>query len=557
VLRWGAGALTTAAAGGGAAALLAACGGGTPDTTPTTVPATTAAPPTTGAPTTDAPTTAAPTTVAEPPTAAEWSALAESLTGTLILPSDSRYPVAVQLYDSRFDAVRPAAVAYGADAADIARCIDFARSHALAPIPRSGGHSYGGYSTGTGLVIDVTSMAAVQPTASSGGAARATIGAGALLIDVYNALNAAGVSIPGGSCPTVGIAGLTLGGGIGVVGRRYGLASDQLVSVQLVTADGRMVTADAGTNADLFWACRGGGGGNLGIVTSFTFSTFPTADVTVFDLAWPWAAASQVLPAWLDWAPTAPEPLWSQLVLETDPTAAAPTVTVAGVWQGSPGDLVPLLDSFLASAGTPSSRYSETVPFAHAMFLEAGCAQLSQTACRLATQTLTGAAVLAPAGTSPAVGTLPRGANVAKSDYLDAPLGDAGVAAVLAGIQNRRDDGAPGAVGYDAYGGALNAVAPGATAFVHRNSLASAQYSASYPTTAAPADLAAAQTWLDGWYQTLRPYVSGAAYQNYIDPDLSTWATAYYGANLPRLEAVKARWDPDNTFRFAQSIPLP
>ena len=157
---------------------------------------------------------------------------------------------------------------------------------------------------------------------------------GARLIDVYTPLNNSGVSIPAGSCPTVGIAGLTLGGGVGVVDRAYGLTCDAMSSVVVVTADSRVVTADATTNSDLYWACRGGGGGNFGIATSFTYRTFPTSPLTLVFLTWPWAAAADVVPAWLSWAPSAPDQLWSNLLLMADPAGGSPKLQVGVVWMG-------------------------------------------------------------------------------------------------------------------------------------------------------------------------------------------------------------------------------
>ncbi len=490
---------------------------------------------TTGTPPSRAPNNGPTTTEALDPAA--WAGLAGTLTGHLVRPDDPSYPTAVALYDSRFDGLRPQGIAFCADATDVQRCVGFARAHGLALSVRSGGHSYGGYSSGPGLIVDVTAMHAVAT-----GAATATIGAGARLIDVYSTLNAAGVSIPGGSCPTVGIAGLTLGGGAGVVDRRYGLACDRIVQVQLVTADARLVTADAGTNDGLFWACRGGGGGNFGVATSFQFATFPTTGVTVFTVTWPWAAADQLLPAYLSWAPTAPDALWANCLLQTDPARAAPTAQVGGVWLGTPVTLAPVLDQLVTAVGaTPASRFSQATSFAHAMYVEAGCAGLSQAACHLPTQA--------------AGGQLTRQPSLAKSDYLNQPLTDAGVAAVVAGIDQRRQEGGMGAVGYDSYGGAVNRVAAADTAFVHRDAIASAQYNVSFTPGTSVASLAQAQTWLDGWYATLRPYVSGYAYQNYIDPRLADWAHAYYGTNLARLRAVKRMWDPDDVWHFAQSIP--
>jgi hypothetical protein len=127
---------------------------------------------------------------------------------------------------------------------------------------------------------------------------------------------------------------------------------------------------------------------------------------------------------------------------------------------------------------------------------------------------------------------------------------------VIRAVEERQAAGAGGAVGYDALGGAIGRVAPDATAFVHRDAICSVQYSVTLEPGDSAGFIAAATAWLSALYASLRPYVSGQAYQNYIDPALAGWAEAYYGANLPHLEAVKRTWDPDGTFRFAQGIPV-
>jgi FAD binding domain/Berberine and berberine like len=500
----------------------------------TTVPSTT----TTTVPSTTTTTEATTTTTAGPATASDWAALGAKLSGRLSLPSTPGYPLDMELYDPRYDAIKPAAVSFCANADDVARCITFARDHALAMTARSGGHSYGGYSTTSGMVIDVSLM---DRTVYNG--KTATVGAGARLIDVYSGLAAQGVSIPGGSCPTVGIAGLALGGGIGVVDRLHGLTCDSISSLQVVTADGQVVTADASTNPDLYWACRGGGGGNFGVVTAFEFAPFGVVDLALFGASWPWEAADQLLPAWLQWASSAPDQLWSNCVLEADPGAATPRVYVGGVYAGGQVDANAQLAKLVSAVGQPSGQALGENSYADAMYIEAGCRGISQAACHLA-------------GKYPG-GTLARSVSVAKSDVLNTPLGDAGVRAVLAGIEQRQSQGGPGGVALDAWGGAINRVASDATAFVHRKAMASAQYVADFGPYGSAADVSSTQAWMGSWYASLRPFVSGEAYQNYIDPSLANWQQAYYGANLARLREVKAKWDPDDVWHFAQSIPLP
>jgi FAD/FMN-containing dehydrogenase len=486
---------------------------------------------------TTAPSTAggATTTTTIPP---DLDDLARSLHGTLIRPEDPAYPVARRLANPVFDSLHPAAIARCTNAADVAACVDWARASGSPITARSGGHSYAGYSSGPGLVVDLGAMAAI---ALDTGAAHATIGAGAALVDIDLALAGRGVAVPGGSCPTVGIAGLALGGGMGLSGRAFGLTCDNVTAFDAVLADGRAVHCDATNDADLYWALRGGGGGNFAIVTGFTFRTHRVVDATLYKLDWPWALAGKTVAAWMEWIPGLPDELFSACLL-TGGSGAAPTVSVSGLGLGPESALDPHLASLVAAIGTPSSRYERTHTYGDAMFIEAGCQGLTQTACHFA-------------GSSPG-GTLPREAFVAKSDYFATPMDATAIAAVTAAIERRTADPRllGGAVHFDAYGGAINRVAPDATAFVHRGALCSAQYSGIFD-PAAPADhLAANRAWLQTLYAELRPAASGAAYQNYIDPALTDWRSAYYGANYDRLVSVQRTYDPHHLFHFAQAI---
>ncbi len=462
------------------------------------------------------------------------------------------------MYDPRFDGARPAAIAFCSSPADVQRCVEFARVHAVAPIARSGGHSYGGYSTGAGLVIDVTPMSSVDVAGagSSTGAGSvgavgdtgtpaarrvgAVVGAGTLLVDFYDQLAQAGVLVPGGSCPTVGIAGLALGGGVGVLGRKYGLTCDAIESVQIVTADGRLLTCDPTHDADLYWACRGGGGGNFGVVTSFTFGAVPIPELALWTLDWPPSAAAEVLGAWLTWVQGTPDELWSNCQLLS--SGGQMQVRTAGMFVGSTTTLGSLVDTLVGAVGSqPSTRFVGPEQYLHAMLVEAGCESLDVAQCHLV-------------GGTPA-GVLTRAASVASSAYLSAIPSAAGVDAFVHSVEDlgRTLPGLGGGVAFDAYGGAINAVKPGDTAFVHRDALCGIQ--ASVSTGVGAAAVSQGWSWLAHFSAAVAPYVDGSAYQNYIDPMLSDWQRAYYGANLDRLVSVKADYDPDDVFHFAQSIP--
>ena len=185
----------------------------------------------------------------------DWAKLSGSLTGTLLQPSDSGYAAAGHLYNSVY-VPNAAAIAQCASAIDVQRCLAFVREHNLEVTAHSGGHSYGGYSSCPGLVIDVSPLDAISvggPTGTSGQTS-VTVGAGSKLIDVYSGLAAQGLLLPGGSCPTVGIAGLALGGGIGVFSRAYGLTCDHMTTVEIVTADSTLRRCGSGDHEDLYWA---------------------------------------------------------------------------------------------------------------------------------------------------------------------------------------------------------------------------------------------------------------------------------------------------------------
>ncbi len=475
-------------------------------------------------------------------TTPDWAALRRDLSShKLLQPGNRTYPTAKLLFDPRFDGLEPAGIAYCRTPGDVSTCLAFTRTYGLHVRARSGGHSYAGWSSVTGgLIVDVTEM-----NSFSVGNGNVRVGAGTHLMDLYNHLAAHGLAVPGGSCPTVGSAGLTLGGGVGVLGRAYGLTCDNLESLQVVTADGLIRECNPGSNSDLFWACRGGGGGNFGVATAFTFRTHRLSHLVLFFLSWPWSRAARVIAGWQSWAPSAPDALWSNLHLAASPGGATPSVSVGGTYLGSVAGAASQLDKLYAAVGSPpSSHFLAEEPYLNAMLVEAGCAGLTVSQCHLPGQA--------------AGGTLTRQPEYAKSDFFTRRLPASGTSALLAGVQKLQHvhgaAGGAGGVAFDAFGGAINRVAPSATAFVHRNALFMAQYTTTWRTGATSSGVANQHAWLRSFYASMRPYVSGQAYQNYVDPDLKNWSQAYYGANYPRLQQVKAKYDPHQLFNFPQAI---
>ncbi|MFF0017819.1 FAD-binding oxidoreductase [Streptomyces sp. NPDC005374] len=475
-----------------------------------------------------------PATSATSATSASWTALAHGLDGTLVRPGDADWSTARKLYNTRFDSLKPAAVAYVANTDDIRTTLAYARAHGIRVAIRNGGHSYAGWSSGNNrLIVDVSELNRVR---ASGGTA--VVGAGAKLIDVYRALTAKGVTIPAGSCPTVGVSGLTLGGGHGVASRAYGLTCDSLTRATLITADGKEVTADASTDKDLFWALRGAGNGNFGVVTELHFRTHPAPQGVTAYATWPWSKAAAVVRAWQEWGPGQPDEIWSSCHLENGGT---PSVAVAAFSMGTYGELQNALDRLADRIGSPARSVTlRRHSYESAMEAYAGCSSFSTDAkCHLPGST---------PGRSPQ-GALGRETYAAHSDFFDRSIPAAGIQTLLRQIASAR--GGSGSIALTALGGAVNRVSPTATAFVHRRSRMLAQYIASWK---AGTTGTTAQSWLTEAHSAMKPYASGAAYQNYTDPTLKNWRTAYYGDAATKLAKVKKQYDPQGFFTYPQSL---
>ena len=279
-----------------------------------------------------------------------------TLSGRVIWPGDPAYEGARQSFNARFSRF-PTAIVVCDNTSDVQNAIRWARQEGIPLRARSGGHSYEAFSVvDNGLVIDVGGLDEVAVDLSRG---EAVVGAGVRLLDLYRRLWEHGVTIPGGTCPGIGIAGLTLGGGIGFLSRQYGLTCDNLLAVDLVDADGEALRASEHEHADLFWALRGGGGGNFAVATAFTFRVHPIADVATCSVSWPWDDVAEVLDAWQRWAPFTDERLSVALAV-AHPSAG--TISATGLFTGPAVELPPLLEPLL-QAGTPGAPAIQSLPF--------------------------------------------------------------------------------------------------------------------------------------------------------------------------------------------------
>jgi FAD/FMN-containing dehydrogenase len=467
----------------------------------------------------------------------DWEWLRRRIDGEVALPGSPAFQAAPPAFNARFRDVRPSAIVSCASPQDAAEAIWFARRHGLELATRAGGHSFAGHSSTPGLLVDVAPMRSV--TLADG---LASVGAGARLGEVYEALQEHDLTIPGGTCPPVGVAGLTLGGGLGILGRMYGVTSDHLVGAEVVLADGRILWCDDHHDQDLFWALRGAGAGNFGVVTRLVFRPVPAPGSTAtLHLAWPFADAPAVVQAWQRWAPTGPDELAASLKITAgDDPGRPPAVDVYGAFHGPRADAARLVTELVGRVGsdpTVAALTAMTWPQTRRFWAELG----------------------APAE-EPGEPPVPRPPEpqclYAKSEFFARPLPAEAVGALLDAFVEGRTSGEARELDFMPWGGAYNRRSPDATAFVHRDQLFQLKHAVVLHPDAPPGDQAAAHAAATRSWASVSPWGSGRVFQNFADPDLEHWAAAYYGPNYDRLVRVKARYDPSNRFQFQQSLPL-
>jgi FAD/FMN-containing dehydrogenase len=471
------------------------------------------------------------------PTPSTWDQLADSVDGEVLRYADPGYDDARLVQNPRYDSAMPEGILLAGSVDDVVAGLAFARAADVPVALRSGGHSYTGWSAGgaegtdvpPSLVVSTARLDAVNVTGET-----LTVGPGARLAAVYAALGEAGRAIGSGSCGTVGIGGITLGGGVGVLSRSFGLTADQLTEVEIVTADGRVVRADSETEPDLFWASRGGGGGSVGVVTSLTFRTQPAPEVSSFSLSFPWASALTVLGAWEQWAPTADDRLWSTLrMLTGERHPSGPSITVSGTWTGPAEELDALLDDFTGplrriygvqrTASDPVRR-----SYADAMLFSAGCDTAEE-------------CVPEPDG------VLRRESQSATSSIGTRALLIDEAAQLVAAVTAAAGTGGlvEGDASLHALGGAVGRVAADATPVPFRGALYTVQYTAVFADGADPAPF---DELVRGLRSTMTPAWGSGAYVNYADAGVEDPARDYFGGNAERLQTIKKTADPDRVF---------
>jgi FAD/FMN-containing dehydrogenase len=467
--------------------------------------------------------------------AGDLDELARRLTGDLLRPDDPRYEEASRPANGRYADTRPVAVAQCATEEDVATCVRWCVEYGVSPVARGGGHSYAGFSTTTGLLVDLRRLNAVEINPSTG---EMTIGGAALNQDVFDKTRGKAhdgpLILPAGTCLGVGVGGLVLGGGIGYNTHWAGLTSDHLKESRIVTASGDLLTINATRHPDLFWACRGGAGGSFGINTAFTFDLqpVPPGDVTYFRLDWRGAEAAKGVLATFDRilvnAPAAFNAVAmaqaAPLKGSEDPREAI-AVMSRGHFLGSRADLLDLIAPLL-KVGTPK-RDVRVMRFWEMQEIwvskETTWHSFGDT-CRYAATPLPD-----------------RATNELVERLVACPY---------------RSDSANGSIWSLGWvgGPVVDQFAPADTAYVHRNMLTLLRPTIVWP-NGEEAIGDALQRWADAMTDIMAPHVPHRSYQNFPNRGLLDWADAYYGENYERLVAVKTDYDSHNLFTNPQSVP--
>ena len=437
----------------------------------------------------------------------------------LVRQGDATYDDDRTVYNALIDR-RPAVIAKCSTPADVAAALALARRERYEVAVRAGGHSVAGMSVNDGgLVVDVRPMKAIEV---DGPGRRIRVGAGVTWGEFDRAAEQYGLATTGGRVSTTGVAGLTLGGGSGWLERKYGLACDNLVSVDLVTATGLAVTASQTENPDLFWALHGGGG-NFGVATAFEFRLHPLGPMVLAGLlAWPAAAAADVARVYRDLAFDAPDELGSALVLITGPPEefiprhlqGTTLVAVAILWAGEIGDGEDAVKAFRDLG--PEVDLVGPMPYS---------------------------------GFQCMIDDPPGRSNYWTADYHDAFPDEALDVFIRYGLERKSHLAQQLLV---PWGGAVAAVAEGATPLTNRGVR---WITHPFAVWEDPADSDANIAWARGFRRDIARYTNGGVYLNFIgDEGQGRIKAAFGAANYDRLVGIKGEWDPDNLFRGNQNI---
>jgi FAD/FMN-containing dehydrogenase len=431
--------------------------------------------------------------------------------GPVFEPADSGYDNARQIWNASVSK-RPRMIARCSGLADVIAAVNFGRANNLPTAVRGGGHNVGGRALcDDGLVIDLSPMRSVFVDHAT---RRVRVQGGATLGDIDRETHVFGLAVPCGIVSKTGIGGLTLGGGVGWLIRKYGMTIDNLVSAQVVTSDGKVLTASASENDDLFWALRGGGG-NFGVVTSFEFQAHPVTTVLGGLLLYPRAMAIEVIRHFRDYMASAPDELTAYAALLHGPDGS-PLVGVIPCYCGDVAEGERVLKS-LRTFGSPIVDGVQAMPFPMM-------------------QSLLGA-------------SFPDGNHNYWKSRLQRELSDEAISAIVE--HANRLNSPLSVVVFEYYGGAAGRVSSEATAFPHRYLPWDILFLAQW-TDPAQSDMH--RDWARSGEEVLQPFSENAHLLSALDIEAEDVVKTAFGSNLPRLAAIKKKYDPSNFFRVNHNI---
>ncbi|CAB3772430.1 FAD-binding oxidoreductase [Paraburkholderia humisilvae] len=431
--------------------------------------------------------------------------------GEVLLPGDADYDSARTLWNASIDK-RPGLIARCTSTADVARVVTFARINNLLVSIKGGGHNVAGHALcDDGIVIDLAPMNRVTVDAASH---TVIVQAGARLEDVDRETHQHGLAVPAGVMSKTGVGGLTLGGGIGWLSRKYGLTCDNLLSCELVSAQGEVLQVHGASHSDLFWALRGGGG-NFGVVTSFSFRAHPVSTVLGGAIVYPREHAATVLRFYRDFMLTAPDELTAYVGMISTPEGI-PATAIMMCYCGNPAAGEPIVQQ-LRTVAPRVFEAIQPMPF--------------------------------PAMQKLADPSSPDGIhNYWRSTFVN-ELSDAAIAVIVE--QSNQAPSELSVVLVQIFSGAVNKVDAAATAFPHRNAGFNVAIEAKWPDTVQSARNIA---WTRGFSDALKPFSSYTCLVNFLGDESANEVRAAFGSHYEQLVDVKTKYDPTNFFRLNQNI---
>jgi FAD/FMN-containing dehydrogenase len=444
-----------------------------------------------------------------------------TIKGRVLTPDDANYDEARQIWNAMINR-RPAVIVQPADAGDVGPAIQFSRANALEISIRGAGHNIAGNAVcNGGMMIDFSNMRNVRVDA---GKKRAYVGPGATLADLDKATQQHGLATPVGINSTTGIAGLTLGGGFGWLTRKHGMTIDNLISAEMVTADGKRLGASEKDNAELFWALRGGGG-NFGVVTEFEFALHPLGpEILAGLIVFPFAQAKQVLTRYRQLANAAPEDLSVWIVLRQAPPLPFLPENVHG-------QEVVVLPIFYAGAVAEGQKLVQRLrTFGDVLGEHVGAQPYTEW--QKAFDPL-----LAP------------GARNYWKSHNFTELNNGALDAIIEYAGKLPSPQCEIFIGHIA--GAANRVAPNAMAYAHRDAKFVLNVHGRWDS---PAQDVRCVEWARAFFNASAPYASAGAYVNFMTEEEGNRVAAAYGSNYDRLVQIKRRYDPENVFHLNQNI---